>query len=163
MLVDLERSRFQKCAAWALAAVPFAGLTFVGVKLWSNRDFYGWPRALPLAASASSPASSELQITEWLWPTDAAKVREALPEGALVVHDDAADYFSEYFGRHLTGRVQYLSTAHPKAFADEVYARKAALVGVRKGSLAEGELKARGAKWLAEAPRTAEQLYTLGY
>jgi hypothetical protein len=155
--------RFQRAAAWALSLVSLGGVLFIAAWVWHDRDFYGWPKHLAEAATKGHPARAEIQVTPWLWPPEASALREALPEGALVVHDDSADYFSEYFGRFLRARVDYVSPADARAFADAVYARKAAIVGVRKGGLAELELRARGATLLAPAPRTETALYTLGF
>jgi hypothetical protein len=153
--------RFQKAAAWALALVSFAGLFFAAAQLWRHRDFYEWPGHLSEAWAASGPERAAVPVVGWLWTREASRLREALPEGALVIHDEAADFFSEYFPRRLQTRVEYLTSTRPAAFADAVYARRAALVAVRKDSLAEGELKRRGAKFVAPTPRCSAHLYTL--
>lgn len=153
--------RLKRTAAWGLCAVCLAGLGFALVQSWRHRDFYGWPAHLTEALAARYPESATVRVIDWLWPVEAALYRESLPEGAVVVYDESADYLSEYFPQKLQARVRYSSSKDPAAFAEKVVAVGARLVGVRQGSPAEGELKKRGAVFLAKAGRVGTHLYRL--
>jgi hypothetical protein len=153
--------RFSAAAAWVLALVSWAGLVFVGHHLWRDREMYFWPARLPEAIAAGYPESAALKVVEWHWTRIAALYRESLPEGAPVIYDESADFFSEYFPQHLQAKVEFISSKDPHAFADAVYARHAALVAVRKDSPAEQELKSRGAHFFGSVPRTGGHLYRL--
>jgi hypothetical protein len=151
--------KWQRAAAWALALSCYGGLGFAAQQLIAGRETYGWPARFFEALSAPYPESAALRVVDWSWTRIAALYREGLPEGALVIHDESADFFSEYFPQHLQAKVEFRSSKDAVAFAEYAVAKKAALVAVSKGSRAEAALKLRGWKFFGETPRAGANLY----
>jgi hypothetical protein len=154
--------RLKGAACWLLAAVCTANLAFAGAQLWRHRDSYSWPGHLAEALAKSGPERATVRIIDWLWPEPVALFRELLPAGSVVVYDQSADYYTEYFPQRLQARVQYLSSADPAAFVDGVWRLRARLVGVARGSAAEKALVTSGAVLLAPAGRAKTNLYRMG-
>ncbi|MFP2908122.1 hypothetical protein ACLESD_24330 [Pyxidicoccus sp. 3LFB2] len=130
------------------AQVPLSALAaFLSVASYAKASV-GY-QVLPTVGTPALPeVSDEERLREkmnWLWPADAARLRESeLRPGDVVAYDSATSFLGEYWTRDLRNRVEFVDhTGNDAAYLRQLRALRPRWVSVRRNGPAERLLLVR--------------------
>jgi hypothetical protein len=148
----------------SLAFLALTGFTFYqGASAQVRQaDLFMYARSFQAALRASPEERATLQVVDWLWPTEWARLKEQeLQAGDVVAYDQSVYFLGELFTRDYRTRVEYVPSEDVAAWQARIEALKPRWVGVARGSAAEQVLVQRGAQFLFQTPVSPMALYRM--